>query len=346
MINGRSERNSNIDVCFTKTIPDERRDFVTIIRYACVNIVGVDLAFPSSGPLNDACSGPLRYGLLEIKPVQIVETIKRCGLKFRRTIRKFEPISSSKSYADLVKEENDAIFSVIRIPEWFDHKELATSFSQRSIERYEKDSELKEAVERMKTTERKDRPLTSFVQFMKQRFESRRDKYLEVEAQRFLNSNFPLSFYNKFVILDNTYYDFVTILERIVRRDESLGSVARSYPMYESIFKGMKRKIRPLLDQIDACLLSCLVLKKYIMVWNSKNYEEIFDPEFLDIKNVDFSEYENLRIKFNAELTKTRQLLMRSDASVFQKKIDSEGSTKKAFGKLVMFPSDHLRLES
>lgn len=304
------------------------------------------MAFATSGPLSDTCSGPLRYGLLDIRPVQIVEIIKKCGLKFTRTIRKFEPISASKSYAELVEEENEAIFSVISIPAWFDPEELVSRFSQHSVERYEKDTDLKEATEKMKTSGRRDRPLTSFVQFMKQRFDSERENYLETEAHRFLNSNFPLSFYNKFVVLDNTYYEFVTTLENIVRRDEFHASVARSFRMYDKIIEGMKRKIRPLLDQVDACLLSCLCLKKYIMVWNSKDYEEIFNPEFLDMKSVDFSELEKLRISFNTELRETRELLLRSNPNVFQRDIDSRGSTKSVFGKLVMLPLDHLRLES
>ena len=305
------------------------------------------MAFPvSTGPLGDTSSGPLRYGLLDIKPIQIVETIKKCGLKFRRITRKFEPISSSKSYADLMKEENEAIFSVIRTPEWFNPQELTSLFSQYSIDRYEKDSELKEAVQRLRTSERKDRPLTSFAQFMKQRFESRREGYLEIEAQRFLNSNLPLSFYNKFCVFDNTYYEFVKIIENIVRKEEAFASVARSFSMSEKIFAQMKRKITPFLDQLDACAFSSTCLKKYLLVWNSKDYKEIFSPEFLDMKNVDFSELNILRASFNTELREFRELLLTSNPNVFQKEIDSSDHTRQLFGKLVMLPPSRLSLES
>ena len=300
---------------------------------------------PTSGALLLGHSGSaLRYGLMDIKPIEVVETIKRFGLKFRRRSRTFESLKPSKSYADLVTFENEAIFSTIEIPKWFDAEKLAKTFSQNSIESYENDTELKEVVENVRKAQRKGKPLLSFAQFMKHRFESKRDYYLELEAKRFLSSNFPLSFYNKLSVFDNTYYDFLKILEDTVRIYEFRASCSRNFRMYAKKINEMKRRISPILDQTDNCFFSYSRLKRYVAIWNSKDYKEIVYPKFLDIKNLDSSEFEKLRNDYITKLRETRRFLLRYNPEIFHKKLDLDESTRNMFGKLVMLPSSSLSL--
>lgn len=296
-------------------------------------------------PLSDYSGSALRFGLMEVKPVEVVETIRRCGLKFKRVTRRFESLKPAQSYEDLVTLQNEAILGTMQIPKWFDVDKLVEIFSQRSIEDYEKDTELKEIIDDVRKAERKGRPLLSFVQFMKNRFESRRDRYLELEADRFLSSNFPLSFYNKFVVFDNTYYDFLKTLEDKVRRYEALASIARSFLMYQKRIVGMKREVGPLIDKLDECIFSCAYLKKYVIVWNSKDYKEVFYPKFLDIDNVDFSEFEKLRSNFDVKLREIRELMLSYNPEIFSKEIDSKEHTTKMFSKLAMLPSGSLNLK-
>ena len=294
------------------------------------------MTFPPSGTsLVDYSGSALRYGLMDIKPVEVVETIKRFGLKFKKITRKFEPLKPAQSYEDLVTFQNKTIFSTVQIPEWFDADKLVKVFSQYSIENYEKDIELKKAIEEVKKAERKGRPLLSFIQFVKGRFESRRGHYLEVEAERFLTSNFPLSFYSKFVVFDNTYYDFLKILEVKVRRYEFLASSARNFLMYQKRLAEMKRDIGPLIDKMDECVFACACLKKYIIVWNSKDYKEVLNPKFLDINNVDFAEFEKLYNNFSIKLRETREFMLDYNPDFLHKEIDSEERTSRMFGKLI-----------
>jgi len=281
---------------------------------------------------------------MDIKPIQVSETIKRFGLKFRRVTRRLESLKPSKSYTDLVTFENEAIFNTIEIPSWFDAEKLVNTFSQSSIESYENDTELKEAVENVRKAKRKGRPLLSFAQFMKQRFEAKRDYFLEVEAKRFLSSNFPLSFYNKLSVFDNTYYDFLRILEDTVRVYEFRASCSRNFLMYKKKLDEMKKQIRPILDQTDSCFFSYARLKKFVAVWNSKDYKEISNPKFLDIKNVDSSEFESLFNDYNTKLRETRRILLRYNPEIFHKELDLDESTRDMFSKLVMLPSSSLSL--
>lgn len=303
------------------------------------------MALATSGSTSIGYNGSaLRFGLVDIKPIKVIENIKRLGLKFRRTVTAFESLQPSKSYVDLVTFDNHKIIGTIGIPEWFEAEKLVKAFSQHTIESYEKDTELKEAVENIRKAERKGRPLLSFVQFMKNRFESKKDYYLEVEAERFLNSNFPLSFYNKLVVFDNTYYAFLNILEDTVRLHEFRASVSRSFDLYKKRFYRMKRHIIPVLDQVDSCWFSYDRLKKYVLIWNSKDYEKLFEPEFLDAKNVDSSEFEELFNDYNRKLTETRQFLLGHNPKFLTKKLDSDKSTTDMFSKLVLFPSSSLSL--
>jgi hypothetical protein len=282
---------------------------------------------------------------MDIKPIEVVETIKKFGLKFKKVTRTFELLRPVKSYEDLVTFQNEAVFNTIEIPEWFEAEKLVRIFSQHSIESYEKDIELKKAVENVRTSERKGRPLLSFIQFMKRRFESERDYYLELEAERFLNSNFPLSFYNKFVVFDNLYWDFLCILEDRVRWHEFRASSARNFLMYQKRIAEMKTEIGPIVDKLDECIFSLICLKKYIVVWNSKDYNEIFSPKFLNINNVDFSKFEELYNNFSIKLRETKELLLRFNPEILRREIDSKDYTTKMFGKLVTLPSSSLNLK-
>jgi len=302
------------------------------------------LTLTTGAPLSDYSGSALRFGLMEIKPVEVVETIKRFGLKFKRVTRKFESLKPARSFEDFVTFQNETIFNTMQIPKWFDADKLVEVFSQRSIRDYQNDTELKEMVEDVRKAERKGRPLLSFTQFMKHRFESRRDRYLELEAERFLNSSFPLSFYNKFVVFDNTYYDFLKTVEDKVRQYEFLASNARNFLMYRKRFAQMKSKIGPLIEKLDECVFYCTYLKKYVLVWNSKDYKEVLNPEFLNINNVDFSEFEKLCNNFNIKLRETREFVLRYNPEILRKEVDSEEYTTKMFGKLVMLPSSSLNL--
>lgn len=287
----------------------------------------------------------LRYGLIDIRPIEIVETIKKFGLKFKRTIRTFESIKPPESYADLVTFQNETIFGTIEMPKWFDADKLVKTFSQCSIDSYENDIEFKKMAENVKKAERKGRPLLLFVQFAKNRLESSRDCYLEAEAERFLESNFPLSFFNKLVVFDNTYYDFVKILEERVRIGEFYASCARNLDMYKKKFAQMRRTISPIIDQMDKCYFSYDRLKKYVLVWNAKDYKEVLNPKFLDFKNLDFSEFEKHYNDYNMMLQETREFLLRYNSDILVKELVSKESTTNMFSKLVMLPSSSKTLE-
>lgn len=316
--------------------------------------VGEELDFSISGvPSAGYSESALRFGLMDVNPIEVVETVKKFGMKFRRVTRSFELLKPATSYSDFVAFKNETILGSINIPKWFDAEKLIKAYSQRSIQEYEQDKELQTEIEKVKGSERIGRPLLSFIQYMKQRFESKKGIYLEVEAHRFLNSNFPLSFYNKLVVFDNTYYDFLKVMESVVRvyefRATSAGS--RDFELYKRKIAEMKRALRPLIDRLDECSMSTSRIKKYVSIWNSKDYKEIFHPEFLDIKKLDYPEFTDLCRDFNVKLREARGFLLdyssrvseaQLSPDILKKHVDSESPTTKLFGKLVNFPTSEL----
>jgi hypothetical protein len=295
----------------------------------------------------DYSGSSLRYGLLDIKPIEVVETIKKCGMKFLRITRKFESLKAPETYSDLVTFQNQAIIDSIKLPNWFDSNELIKELSRFSIESYEKDEEFKKAVEELKKADRIGRPLLSFVQFVKNRLESKRDLYLDLEADRFLRSNFPLSVYNRFVVFDNTYQEFLKILEDKVRRYEFLANYSRNFEMYKKRISEMRVALSPIIDQVDACFLHYSRLKKYMVVWNAKDYSELRNPKFLDIGNVDYAEFEKVFAEYCNKLMETRQLLLRLDEDILRRNFDlTEYATRKVFSRLATLPSSSLTLKS
>lgn len=301
---------------------------------------------PSYGISSGYSGSALRFGLVDIKPIEVVETIKRFGVKFRRITRTFETLKPSQSYSDWVTLKNEVIFAKIDVPDWFEAQKLVTMYSQRSIEHYEKDVELKRAIEELRKSKRIGRPLLSFIGFVIGRFEAKREQYLEIEAKRFLDSNFPLSFFNKFVVFENTYYDFLKTIEQIVRIYEFRARSARNFKMYQRHITAMKNEISPILDVLDTCFFSASCLKKYVSIWNAKSYEEIYEPEFLDISKIDYPTFEQLNTDFKMKLTESRRLLLAYDPRILKKEPHLKNEpTANMFGKLVTFPLGSLSLE-
>lgn len=295
-------------------------------------------------PLSEHSGSALRFGLLNMKPIQVTETVKKSGLKFRITSTRFESPQSPKSFEELAKLQNEAILSTIDIPDWFEFNKLVDVYSKRSISRYNEDEELQEMIESIKNSERKGRPLLNFIQFMIKRFEAEKDNFVKIEANRFLRSNFPLSFYTKFVVYDKTYYDLLKVLERIVRLHEFQATRARSFTMYKKKINELKGKISPILDNLDQCVFACSSLKKFLMIWNSKEYGEVTNPKFLYIGNVDKIELHRLSTIFNNKIREVKGFLLHYDPNVLLKQIDSTDDTTQMLGKLLMFPSSSYRI--
>ena len=280
----------------------------------------------------------LRFGLIDIKPVDITEDAKLGKIKVRVTRTKLQPTKPVSTFEELVVSENNEVFSSITIPERFKVKELANNFSKLSIETFQNDNELQTEIENMKRLDRK-KPFYNFIQFMTERFEKERESHLDIEAKRFLASNFPLTFYHKFIVYENTYYDFLKTLKDIVRTHEFLANYSRNSQMYAKRIATMQHELGPLIDKFDKCSFACTRLKKYVSVWNSETYDELPWPDFLNFERTNLSEFEQLSNDFNIKLKEMRMALLEFNPNIWKKTIDNKDSTTKMIGNLLVLPS-------
>jgi hypothetical protein len=260
----------------------------------------------------DLNGSALRTGLINIKPFEISRTIKRFGTKFTKIVRGFEALSPARSFPEIVTQSNQAIFSLIEIPARFEADKLVELYTQNIIQAYEQDIELKESVKKIET-KASATPLSDFVSFIKRRLDSYTERNLEEEAVCFLNSNFPLSFYNRFVVFNNVYLDFLNIVEKTVKYYETISSAAGDSKRRNMYISQMKKKIAPMIDQMDTTFLYYLCLKRYIRIWNCETYEDIIGGQiFLDINKVDATKLKQLVDDFEIRLSEARKQILRS----------------------------------
>ena len=297
---------------------------------------------------NSSLSGPvhtaLRYGLVDIEPFEISKIVKKFGLRFRVTERGFRPSTPSKDFEELVFAKYSNLFQTIEVPEIFDVDVLVEVISKAHVKAYERDEEIKKAIEEIRDAQRKCRPLLNFIRLLRRRRESAFSRGLRRYASRFLKSNFPLSFFTKLATFDSLIIDFLQIMEGIVRIYEFKASAARNFQRYQRIIKEMQRKLIPIIDELDLCDLAYLRLKWYVYLWNSEDYEDIFEPKFLDLNRVDLFEFQDLLRIYEEQLMSSRRVLWRyyKDpmlVSLCRKEIAIKGEAKSIFANLLVFPS-------
>lgn len=301
------------------------------------------MALSSAGGITGYPTSVLRYGLIDVKPLEIREIVKRAGVKFLRVSRVLKhDLESYKSYSDFITSNNQAIFDTIPIPKWSAAEELVKIYSERSIRNYEADTEFKNAAEALRQGVKDAISLSSFINFVLQRLESRMADSLESEAERFLNSNLQLSFFSKFVVLDYTLVDYLKAMKQMVRHYEirSMMPRARSeFRMFSKVMMEMKGKIAPVIDQMDVCLLSYIRLDRYIELWKSESYDELFKSKFLDIRKLDYSAFNELDEIFKIKHTEARKFLLGIDPKIFHSEVRlGDDPTAKMFSKLFNSP--------
>lgn len=301
------------------------------------------MALSSPGIISGYPTSVLRYGLIDVKPLEIREIVKRAGGKFLRISRVLRhDLESYKSYGDFVTSTNQTIFDTLPIPKWSDAAELVKIYSERSIKNYEVDTDFKKAAEALRQGVKDAKALSSFIDFVLQRLESGMSDSLESEAERFLNSNLPLSFFSKFVILDYTMVDYLKVMKQIVRHHEIRSTMPRArseFRIFSKVMVEMKGKIAPVIDQMDICLLSYIRLNRYIELWNSNNYGELFKSKFLDIEKLDYSTFNELNENFTMKHAEARKFLLDIDPKIFHSEVRLEDDpTARMFNELFRSP--------
>jgi hypothetical protein len=283
----------------------------------------------------------LRFGLIDIKPVVITENAKLGNIRLKVTKTQLKHTKPVSTFEELVAADNAAVFVAISIPEKFKLPDLIKIFTSASVKHFEEDVELQQEIKNMKRTDRRGH-FFNFISFMKQRFEKERDTLLDVEAKRFLMSNLPLTFYNKFTVYEDIFYEFLKITQDIVRSHEFVARHARSSQMYEKRISTMQHVLDPLINKFDECSYSCMCLKKYVTIWNAESLDDLNWPKFLDIEKIELAEFERLSTEFTVRLREMKLMLFEYTQNVACKIGDTPDFTDKMIRNILVMPSNSL----
>jgi hypothetical protein len=294
-----------------------------------VRMVTSSIEYPSSA---------LRYALLTVKPVPHEEFVKIRGIrtKFRRRGIRYEPEKQFVGYEDFISFRYDQILSRMPLPEPFTLDKVLAYFVDDAVKRFNEDKELLEELEN------KQKSLLGFVEFIQKRFESKLSEYYELEANRFLYSNLPLSFFSQTSMFLNTYQKYLRLVRRIVRRYEvlsSLGGIRDRQRARENQLNRMKYVMSPLIDRMDLCSIALHALKLYICLWSAQSFEEINNPRFLDIKRLDQNYLGEYTTDYMTELKSMRRMIhdlsKEFEPEIFDKEITSSNSETMLLSKLL-----------
>ncbi len=281
-------------------------------------------------------SSTLRYGLLHIRPVQIDEIVKISGIPFRRTGIRLEREKKIQKFEDFIDFRYRQILYRMPLPEAFSVDDAFKLFVDRSIERFNKDEELKEELER------KEKSLLGFVDFVKTRFENSIIGYYEAEADRFLNSNLPLSFFSQTSTFIDTYQKYLILIRRIVRRYEissSIPGVRIRFQHVKTELEKMKNALSPLIDKMDLCSTASLALKLYVCIWSAENFEEIEGPKYIDVDKLDKNYFEEYAVNYITELKNMRKMVFdiskQYEPEILNREVAANDSTTVLLSKLL-----------
>lgn len=281
-------------------------------------------------------SSVLRYGLLSVKPIRFEEVRKMKGMKFLVKGIRYEPEKSIEKFEDFVGLRIGQILDRMPLPESYSAEKIYDHFVKNSLEQFDEDGELKRELEKRGTS------LLGFVKFFKSRYEKEIPLSYSGEADRFLRSNLPLSFFAQTSMFINTYQKYLTIIKEVVGRYESLAGIAgvrdRDRHIGQQLNK-MKYVLSPLIDEMDKCAIEINALKTYICIWCADRFEDIDDPRFLDINKLDPAVLDEYKLNYDTEHKNMRKMIYETAASyvpnLLQKEIMPEDSVAVMLSKLL-----------
>jgi hypothetical protein len=304
--------------------------------------MGMSVGGLGSSPFGLSASA-LRVGLLEIRPIEQIETIKRWGIRFRRISRGLEPSGPIESVEEHVAFVNRAVVDNIVIPNRFNGDAIVDYLNKRSISFLRQEKDLQQQIEKLHAARNRREglgALYSFIVFMQERNKALEGSYLKVQARRFLSSDFPLSFFSDYVVFEDTWDNYLALIAKIVGRHDKLSQLPRArseYRIYSRVVFDLKRALSPFIDQMDLCLFRRVSLNTYLDVCNANTLEEISKHERASMGRLDAAEFQRLYDDFRMANRDALRLFMKQDLQPFEAPLGSDESTRLLKGVLMTY---------
>lgn len=285
----------------------------------------------------------LRVGLLDIRPIEQVETVRRWGIRFRQISRGLESTTPIRSVEEHVGFVNRAVVHNIAVPSRFSSDVLIEYLSKQAVSFLSRDRELQQQIERLQTARgnRKEGlgALHSFILFMQERDNALEQSYIDLQASKFLSSDLPLSFFSDYIVFEDTWDGYLALIGEIVRRHDKLSQMPRArseYRVYSRVVSDLKRQMSPFIDQMDLCFFRRASLTTYLDVCNATTLEEIGRDERISMSRLDPQEFRRLHTDFRTANRDALRLFMKQDLQPFEAPLEKSDETTKLLTGVIM----------
>lgn len=274
------------------------------------------------GPVDSISA--LRCGFASLKPISVKETIRRWGLKLTTIRWQFEGSVNNddwvKNYPSYVRLLNNAVFERVKLPETVDSQKLEDMLTKTSIERFEKDHELKSALSKVESEKENAGPFVTFTRFLRKRLEEKRSEAVQGKADLFMHSNLPFSYFSNLVMSSEVYEGFLDALLRKLSLYESVW-FKRAYnnpEQFKRKFQEMQTSLSPLFDVMERTVFAEKCLSVLVLGSNCKE-SSLFSVDFLDVKKIDYGQFEQLSHAFDSTLNSCVSLIVSMEPNAFSR---------------------------
>jgi hypothetical protein len=267
----------------------------------------------------------LRCGFASLHPISVKKTIQRWGLKITTIKWRFESDQGKndfiQTYPSYVTLLNNSVVSKIKLPSRIDPNAIADILTQKTLEEFNKDKELKSAINKVGKERDSARPFLEFTRFLRKRFEERKAEAIQSKAGMFMSSNLPFSFFTDLVMANEIYEGFLDAMERKINLYESvwLHKFAHDPVRFPKKFQEMKDSLAPLFDVMEISSFTQRCLNVLILASNCDDVSSIFELEFVDFKKIDYEQFVQLSSEFENSLEHCTSTIINMKPDSFSK---------------------------
>lgn len=290
------------------------------------------------GPGDSASA--LRCGFANLKPISVKETVQRWGLKLTSIKWRFESAVDRsdwvKSYPSYVGLLNNSVFERIKLPDRVDSQKLAEIITKRAIEQFQKDDELQSALAKVECTKDDAGSFAEFTRFLRKRFEDHRAETVQLRAEAFMHSNLPFSYFSNLVMSNEIYEGFLDAFHRKLSLYESVWfrRSLNNPEQFKRKFRQMVLSLNPLFDAMEQTMFTERCLSILILGSNCTDASSLFETDFLDLRRIDYTQFEQFSQAFENSLNNCVSLIVSMEPTAFSKLPNTD--LKKVFSELLV----------
>lgn len=270
------------------------------------------------------CTSALRFGFANLQPISIKKTIQKWGLRLTTVSWQLKSEGRAdfiENYPSYITFLNDSVMKKLKLPRNIDPFMLAQAITRRTIQQFDKDKDLKSALAKVENEKDSARPLQEFVKFLRKRFDEERAEDVQAKAEMFTSSNLPFSFFTNMVMANEVFEGFIDVMQKKINLYESvwLYKYKNDPGRFRRKFQEMKESLAPLFDVMEFCSFNQRCLKTLVLAYNCDNVESLFSIEFVDIKRIDYQQFEKLSAELSSSLESCTSVILRMEPDSFSK---------------------------